>query len=204
MKTVTPNLPPHRPNQPVMISLGRLRVWVLSANLPGSERRSIHPSWVSPHLNPSPQFSTIVEILPPGIFPHRNSTDDIDSLRVGVIGVSMNGDTTATDLNTGLMWDQSGSAEGMDLKAALNWAQEKNAENYLGYSDWRLPDAKELQSIVDYDRSPSATHSAAISALFHSDGGFLYNTAKMRLIVPVCFRYDRAHNRSLLTHTTFS
>jgi hypothetical protein len=85
----------------------------------------------------------------------------------GVNNLMDNSDGTVTDWATGLMWDQSGSAEGMDWKAALGRAQERNAEDYLGYSDWRLPDAKELQSIVDYDRSPSATHSAAISALFH-------------------------------------
>jgi hypothetical protein len=41
-----------------------------------------------------------------------------------------------------------------------------NEENYLGYSDWRLPNAKELQSIVDYTRSPDTTNSAAIDPLF--------------------------------------
>jgi hypothetical protein len=50
---------------------------------------------------------------------------------------------------------------------ALAWVQEKNEENYLGYSDWRLPDAKELQSIVDYSRSPDTTDSAAIDPLFN-------------------------------------
>lgn len=78
-----------------------------------------------------------------------------------------NGDSTITDKNTDLMWDAQGSSEGMNWQEALAWVQQKNTENYLGYNDWRLPNAKELQSIVDYERSPSYTNSAAISELFN-------------------------------------
>lgn len=77
-----------------------------------------------------------------------------------------NGDSTITDSATGLMWMQVDSGEGMDWEDALTWVQQKNEENYLGYSDWRLPNAKELQSIVDYTRSPDTTSSAAISPVF--------------------------------------
>mgnify|MGYP006267894679 CR=1 FL=1 len=73
-----------------------------------------------------------------------------------------NGDGTITDRATGLMWSKADSQTGMDWPAALAWVQKKNAENHLGHGDWRLPDAKELQSIVDYTRSPSTTGSAAI------------------------------------------
>ena len=73
---------------------------------------------------------------------------------------------TINDLSTGLMWQQSDSRKAMSWKDALAWAQQKNNENYLGYSDWRLPNAKELQSIVDYSRSPQKTNSAAINPLF--------------------------------------
>jgi hypothetical protein len=54
----------------------------------------------------------------------------------------------------------------MDWEDALVWIQQKNEENYLGYNDWRLPNAKELQSIVDYTRSPATTDSAAIDPIF--------------------------------------
>ncbi len=81
-----------------------------------------------------------------------------------------NGDGTITDEATGLMWMQDDSGEGMDWEHALAWAQEKNAENYLGYSDWRLPNVKELQSIVDYDYAPDAVDAAydgpAINPMF--------------------------------------
>jgi hypothetical protein len=44
--------------------------------------------------------------------------------------------------------------------------QKLNADRYLAHSDWRLPNIKELQSIVDYSRSPSSTGSAAINPIF--------------------------------------
>ncbi len=74
-----------------------------------------------------------------------------------------NKDDTVTDAATGLMWQQRDSGEGMDWEAALRYAQ------YLtlgGYDDWRLPNAKELQSIVDHSRSPQTSDSAAIDPLF--------------------------------------
>ena len=77
-----------------------------------------------------------------------------------------NGDGTITDQATGLMWTQDDSGSGMTWEEALDWVEAQNAANYLGYSDWRLPDVKELQSIVDYARSPDTTNSAAIDPVF--------------------------------------
>lgn len=79
-----------------------------------------------------------------------------------------NGDRSITDKATGLMWSKDDSGTGMNWEEALAWVQEKNQQNYLGYSDWRLPNAKELQSIVDYSRSPDTTDSAAIDPVFNS------------------------------------
>jgi len=77
-----------------------------------------------------------------------------------------NGDGTITDRATGLMWAKDDSGYGMTWKETLAWIEKKNKEKYLGYSDWRLPNAKELQSIVDYSRSPDTTDSPAISPIF--------------------------------------
>ena len=71
-----------------------------------------------------------------------------------------NGDGTISDEATDLMWMQAGSAEGMDWEAALAYAQSQNEVNYLGYNDWRLPNVKELQSIVDYSYAPDAQDAA--------------------------------------------
>ncbi|MCX6909261.1 MAG: DUF1566 domain-containing protein [Verrucomicrobia bacterium] len=79
-----------------------------------------------------------------------------------------NGDGTITDRATGLMWSKADSGKGMNWEAALAWAQKKNAENHLGHNDWRLPDAKELQSIVDYTRAPAVTQSSAIDPVFQT------------------------------------
>lgn len=86
----------------------------------------------------------------------------------GVNSFADNGDSTITDNATGLMWAQDDSGEALNWQEALAWVAQKNSENYLGYNDWRLPNAKELQSLVDYSRSPDTTNSAAIDPLFNA------------------------------------
>jgi hypothetical protein len=86
----------------------------------------------------------------------------------GVNSFTDNGDGTVTDKATKLMWSQADSGSGMDWEHALAWVQQKNAETYLGYNDWRVPNIKELQSIVDYSRSPSTTDSPAIDPVFQT------------------------------------
>lgn len=84
----------------------------------------------------------------------------------GINDFKDNGDGTISDDATKLMWERTGSDTCMNWENALAYAQSKNDENYLGYNDWRLPDAKELQSIVDYSESPDLTNRPAISDLF--------------------------------------
>lgn len=81
----------------------------------------------------------------------------------GMNNFANNGDGTITDQATGLMWMQDDNAEAILWEDALAYAEGKE---YAGYTDWRLPDVKELQSIVDYTRCPAVTNSAALSALF--------------------------------------
>lgn len=75
-------------------------------------------------------------------------------------------DQTIADRATGLMWSKADSGVGMNWSNALAWVQARNASHYLGHDDWRLPNLKELQSIVDYTRSPDTSASAAIHPIF--------------------------------------
>ncbi len=84
----------------------------------------------------------------------------------GVNDLLDNGDGTISDKATSLMWSKEDSKGAMNWEEALAYAQEMNAQNYFGHSDWRVPNAKELQSIVDYTRSPLSSSSAAIDPIF--------------------------------------
>jgi hypothetical protein len=82
----------------------------------------------------------------------------------GINNFTNNGNGTISDNATGLMWMQNDNAQAVNWENALVYAE--NFE-FAGYSDWRLPDTKELQSIVDYSRSPAATSSPAINPIFN-------------------------------------
>lgn len=78
-----------------------------------------------------------------------------------------NEDNTVSDNSTNLMWCKNDSNEALNWEEALGWVEQKNQDNYLGYNDWRLPNIKELQSIVDYTRSPDFSNSAALDPVFN-------------------------------------
>lgn len=86
-----------------------------------------------------------------------------------------NGDGTVTDRASGLTWAQIDSGDAafaagvphaggaMDWDEARDWAA---GLVFAGHDDWRLPDAHELQGLVDYTRAPDSTGSAAIDPVF--------------------------------------
>lgn len=96
----------------------------------------------------------------------------------GINQFTNNGDGTISDKATGLMWSQVDSGDDIFAEALADYTKEDGSFNwqealhfsekisYAGYNDWRLPDAKELQSILDYDRCPDATNSPAIDPVF--------------------------------------
>lgn len=102
-----------------------------------------------------------------------------------------NGDGTITDNNSGLMWEKKDDSGGIhDKDNAYTWCGASCGGAYemdgtiktvfldtlndvagggtsclAGYCDWRVPNAKELQSIIDYDEfSPS------VDPAFHQAG----------------------------------
>lgn len=77
----------------------------------------------------------------------------------GINDFTDNGDGTITDKSTGLMWSQDDNGSGLNWGDALVYAE--NSE-LAGHRDWRLPNVKELQGIVDYSYSPSATNAENI------------------------------------------
>jgi hypothetical protein len=74
-----------------------------------------------------------------------------------------NGDGTVTDSSTGLMWEQSDDGLCRNWQEALAYAEDLVL---AGYGDWRLPNAHELQSLVDYTRSMQSAGSPAIDPVF--------------------------------------
>jgi len=71
-----------------------------------------------------------------------------------------NGNNTITDNVTGLMWKKCSEGQNNDASCSgtaqtYTWNQALQQCNLipLGYNDWRVPDIKELMSIMDYGKA---------------------------------------------------
>ena len=87
-----------------------------------------------------------------------------DNTDYGVNDFVDNEDSTVSDNATGLMWQQD-DFESTDWDDAVAQCEGATTANY---DDWRLPNAKELHSIVDYTRSPDTHATAAIDPVFNA------------------------------------
>jgi len=59
-----------------------------------------------------------------------------------------NGNGSVTDNNTGLMWQQ-GEGGQMMWEDAITYCE---GLSLAGFTDWRLPNKNELNSIIDYEK----------------------------------------------------
>jgi hypothetical protein len=90
-----------------------------------------------------------------------------------------NGDGTVTDLNTRLTWEKKSDDEGLhDRNRTYSWStssgdsvwdwldqvNEEGGAGFAGHNDWRLPNVKELLTIVDFEESEPA-----VSSVFDHD-----------------------------------
>lgn len=78
---------------------------------------------------------------------------------------SDNGDGSIADKFTELTWQQEDSGEGLTWESALAYCEDLSLS---GVNNWRLPNAKELQSLVEYSLSPDTSNSPALDPVFDS------------------------------------
>jgi len=105
-----------------------------------------------------------------------------------------NGDGTVTDGNTGLMWQQEEGGS-MDWEGAITYCKDLSL---AGYTDWRLPNIKELESITedsvynpaidtnyfpdayasDYWSSTTRASFSSVARIVGFDYGYVYYSSK--------------------------
>jgi hypothetical protein len=102
-----------------------------------------------------------------GVIACPGTGQDGDIQAGATLSYTDNGDGTITDNNTGLMWEkQSDDGSIHDQDNPYIWADAfdhidmLNATAFAGYTDWRLPNIKELLSILNYEVSDPAVSPA--------------------------------------------
>src|SRR5882724_10820585 len=155
----------------------RFRILVLASSLALLSSLGLWATAVEPEGTPPPPSSCGASTFPatgqtasyPPLLKITDAPVRDDGLvrAGGALSYQNNGDGTITDLNTGLMWEQKirdivggeglhhvGRAFPWDSAAPTiwDWLEEVNTEGGTGLggrNDWRIPNLKELQSIVD-------------------------------------------------------
>lgn len=104
--------------------------------------------------------------------PCNGSGQDGETRAGQPVSFTDNGDGTITDNVTGLMWEKlsrNGSvhevSESYDWNSAFEKIGALNDDSFAGYTDWRLPNQRELFSLLTFGGAAEQT----ISAVFRTD-----------------------------------
>lgn len=120
-----------------------------------------------------------------------------------------NPDGTVTDSHTGLIWDRcawgqtwngdtcTGEALTLDWHEALQASVAANAAAHAGQSDWRVPDLRELESLLDLGRFDPAIDTAAFpnapaTPHWSATPTWVRNIVPEREYVPLAYTVDFA------------
>ena len=176
----------------------------VSLSLP---KRSISPITIRPATEPkrnvshSPQNWKVRTIRRTEHSPEPRFTD--------------NGDGTVTDSLTGLIWLQDADcpasfpASLMTWQEALDWVDDLNTTaiactNYtpMTFTDWRLPNIKELLSLADYGRTPAIPRNKEFTNVRHdywSSSSFVKSPSDAWMLNIVAGHSDRDFSKTLRT-----
>jgi len=91
-------------------------------------------------------------------------------------------DDVALDTHTGLMWTKNGALSDfpMTWNEALTFIKELNRSNLYGYCDWKLPNRKELFSLMNHEKiNPSLPADHPFNNIFN--GYYWTSTSCVRL-----------------------
>ncbi len=111
----------------------------------------------------------------------------------GVNNFIDNGDSTVTDQATGLMWQQVDDGNTYNWQDALAYATNSKL---AGYTDWRLPNTKELQSIVDYDKTTFPAIDEDYFSCTNDDSWFWSSTTQGDFPYTACYlAFGKAYSK---------
>jgi hypothetical protein len=128
----------------------------LKAALSGSPNPPCVPGAAFPATGQTTCWNSVGSVIPCA------GTGQDGGIQAGAtLSYTDNGDGTITDNNTGLMWEKKSDDGSIhDKDTVYTWADAfavhvagLNAAAFAGHTDWRVPNVKELQSIVNYENS---------------------------------------------------
>jgi hypothetical protein len=153
----------------------------ISSALAGSPPGSDPPGEYPPGGDPPPGSSPTgcVEVLATGqttcwkstgaVIPCAGTGLDGDFRTGAALSYTDNGDGTITDNNTGLMWEKKSNDGSLhDKDTEYSWweaftvfiAGLNAGGGFAGYTDWRLPNVRELQTLVNFEHFEPAVSPA--------------------------------------------